>query len=187
MSDVPSGNMLRNCAAPIRDWFRMRFVDLCNFLGVSIGLFREGGLEVSLNHLSFSNGLFKFEVEPTVRDKFLAHIRFGAVQTTSMLYFAWQVGRLRAVVRVTSRAVWIDQGRLLEQLHKAVEGAVMRLPVDASLVAVERCAADALRRTCKQYNSRRPEVIVLVHEYDPRSASSNFTMKHDKGSCNGGV
>eukprot|EP00884_Botryococcus_braunii_P003552 jgi/Botrbrau1/13198/Bobra.0351s0011.1 len=38
--------------------------------------------------------------------------------------------RLRARIRVTTRGMWIDQGRLLEQLHRAADGAVGRLPGD---------------------------------------------------------
>lgn len=48
------------------------------------------------------------------------------------------------------------------------EAAVRRLPGDASLVAVERTVADAIRRACKDFNQRRPDVIVIAHEMDPR-------------------
>ena len=44
----------------------------------------------------------------------------------------------------------------------------MRLPGDASLVAVERAVADAIRRACKDFNQRRPDVVVIAHEMDPR-------------------
>ena len=30
----------------------------------------------------------------------------------------WMAMRLRGRVRITTRALWVDQGRLLEQLHK---------------------------------------------------------------------
>ncbi len=46
--------------------------------------------------------------------------------------------------------------------------AVRRLPQDASLVAVERTVADAIRRACKEFNQRLPDVIVIAHEMDPR-------------------
>ena len=48
------------------------------------------------------------------------------------------------------------------------EAAVKRLPGDASLVAVERTVADAIRRACRDFNQRRPDVIVIAHEMDPR-------------------
>lgn len=72
--------------------------------------------------------------------------------------------RLRARIRVTTRAMWVDSGRLVEELHGAAEDAVARLPGDAHLAAVERVVADALRRTCKAFNQRRPEVVVIAHE-----------------------
>lgn len=48
------------------------------------------------------------------------------------------------------------------------DAAVKRLPGDASLVAVERTVADAIRRSCRDFNQRRPDVIVIAHEMDPR-------------------
>ena len=48
------------------------------------------------------------------------------------------------------------------------DAAVKRLPGDASLVAVERSVADAIRRSCRDFNQRRPDVIVIAHEMDPR-------------------
>ncbi|GAB4818720.1 hypothetical protein N2152v2_005766 [Parachlorella kessleri] len=78
--------------------------------------------------------------------------------------------KLRAKIRVTTRAMWVDSGRLLQQLHAAADAAVSRLPGDANLTAVERVVADAMRRTCKQFNGRRPDVVVIAHEADPRAA-----------------
>ena len=42
------------------------------------------------------------------------------------------------------------------------------LPYEASLVAVERYACETMRKVAKQYNSKFPEVIAIVHEMDPR-------------------
>lgn len=79
---------------------------------------------------------------------------------------------LRAQIRVTTRAMWVDNGRLLEVLHKVSDVAVRRLPQDASLVAVERSVADAIRRACKEFNQRHPDVIVIAHEMDPREGAA---------------
>ena len=43
-----------------------------------------------------------------------------------------------------------------------------RLTYESSLVAVERTVADAIRRGCKDFNNRRPEVVVVAHEKDSR-------------------
>lgn len=80
--------------------------------------------------------------------------------------------RLKAKIRITSRAMWTDNGRLLEQLHGAADSAVGKLPGDAALSAVERVVGDALRRCAKQFNNRRPEVVVIAHEADPRAGAA---------------
>eukprot|EP00891_Asterochloris_glomerata_P002267 jgi/Astpho2/2267/e_gw1.00040.186.1_t len=77
-------------------------------------------------------------------------------------------GGMRARVRVTTRAMWTNRGQLLEDLHKLAEAAVSRLTYESSLVAVERAVADAIRRGCKDFNNRRPEVVVVAHEKDSR-------------------
>src|SRR5690349_21213150 len=62
--------------------------------------------------------------------------------------------RMKARVRVTTRGMWTDQGQMLEHLHRATESAVSRLPVEATLTAVERSVCDALRRAARSYNGR---------------------------------
>jgi beta-CASP RNase J family ribonuclease len=79
--------------------------------------------------------------------------------------------RLKARIRITTRAMWVGGGRLLDEMHGASDAAVSRLPCDASLTAVERTVAEALRRACKQFNSRRPEVVVVAHEADARAGA----------------
>ena len=75
---------------------------------------------------------------------------------------------MRAHIVLTTLGMWTDENRLLAALHKASDEAVARLPVDASLVAVQRAVADAIRRRCKTYNQKRPVVKVIAHENDPR-------------------
>jgi len=60
----------------------------------------------------------------------------------------------------------------VDYLRQVSDVAVRRLPQDASLVAVERSVADAIRRACKEFNQRHPDVIVIAHEMDPRCARS---------------
>lgn len=38
-----------------------------------------------------------------------------------------------------------------------------------SLAAVERKLIGIIRKVCKQFNGRRPEVLVVAHEMDPRA------------------
>ncbi|KAH7622044.1 hypothetical protein Ndes2526B_g02868 [Nannochloris sp. 'desiccata'] len=94
--------------------------------------------------------------------------------------------RLKAKIRITTRAMWTDNGRLLEQLHGAADAAVSKLPGDAALSAVERVVSDALRRSAKQFNNRRPEVIVIAHEADPRAgaaASASAVRRRSSGAA----
>lgn len=56
---------------------------------------------------------------------------------------------------------------------QAADTTVKRMPSDATLVAVERAVANAMRRTCKEFNDRQPDVVVVAHEMDPRSVSAD--------------
>lgn len=85
---------------------------------------------------------------------------------------AWAGARLQATIRLTTRAMWVDKGRLLEVLHRAAQGAISAQPLDCSLSVAERVVADAIRRACKDYNKRSPEVIVIAHEVDPRNGQA---------------
>ena len=79
-------------------------------------------------------------------------------------------GGLRCRCRLTTRGMWTDGGNLLAELHKAAEGVVARQPFDVTLAVVERQVIDAVKRACKTFNSRMPEVIAIAHENDPRAA-----------------
>ena len=48
------------------------------------------------------------------------------------------------------------------------EAAVGALPPESTLAAVEERVAREIRRGCRQYNQKTPEVIVIAHEYDAR-------------------
>ena len=85
--------------------------------------------------------------------------------------------RMRARVRVTTRAMWGDNGRLLERLVVSAERAVARLPPDATLLGVERAVAASLRREARSHNGKVPEVVVVAHEYDPRAAAAVARMR----------
>jgi hypothetical protein len=54
---------------------------------------------------------------------------------------------------------------------QAVHAAVSKLPGDASLGQVERSVIDACGRAARWFNNRRPEVIVVAYEHDPRTAA----------------
>jgi beta-CASP RNase J family ribonuclease len=90
--------------------------------------------------------------------------------------------KLKAKIRITTRAMWTDGGKLLELLHNSAEVAIAKLPGDAALSAVERVVGDSLRRAAKQFNSRRPEVIIIAHEADPRMGAAAGAMAKRRSS-----
>ncbi|CAG9463710.1 unnamed protein product [Pedinophyceae sp. YPF-701] len=79
---------------------------------------------------------------------------------------AWQSARLAGKIRVTTRGMWVDNGRLLQQVYQGADRALTGLPLDTPPVSVERAIADAIRKVCRRFNSRTPEVVVITHEAD---------------------
>lgn len=55
--------------------------------------------------------------------------------------------------------------------EQAVQSAVSKLPADASLGQVERNVMDACVRAARWFNNRKPEVIVVAYDHDPRAGS----------------
>jgi len=118
----------------------------------------------------------------------VAHSGDGASQATAAAAHTAARRRLKSRIRITTRAMWTDGSRLLEQLHTIAETAVGKLPGDAALSAVERVVTDSLRRGCKQFNNRRPDVIVIAHEADPRAgaaAAATARRRLDRSSATG--
>jgi len=75
-----------------------------------------------------------------------------------------------ARVRVISRGLWVDQNRLLDVIHRSAMTAIQKLTADSPVASVDRVVMRAVRASCFRFNKRHPEVIVLVHEEDPKAA-----------------
>ncbi|XP_024538284.1 uncharacterized protein LOC9656142 [Selaginella moellendorffii] len=71
---------------------------------------------------------------------------------------------LRARIRITTRCLWLDQGKLTEALHRAANAAVGSCKQDADLQTVERTVATVLRKVAQKYNNKRPEVVAIATE-----------------------
>lgn len=71
---------------------------------------------------------------------------------------------LHGRIRITTRCMWIDGGRLLDHLRKAAEGALASSWKGSTLPQIERKVATALRKASQKYINRRPEVIVIATE-----------------------
>ncbi|KAH7444747.1 hypothetical protein KP509_02G090000 [Ceratopteris richardii] len=82
----------------------------------------------------------------------------------------WQKGSdgpqngLRGRVKITTRCLWVDRGKLLDALHKAATAALSSLPLDAALGLIEHTVGLALRKVVQKYSNRRPDVIVIASE-----------------------
>ncbi|CAM6097811.1 unnamed protein product [Calypogeia fissa] len=74
---------------------------------------------------------------------------------------------LRGKIRITTRCMWTDGGKLLDHLRKAAEGALASSIQGLTLPQIERKVATALRKACQKYINRRPEVIVIATEGSP--------------------
>jgi len=61
------------------------------------------------------------------------------------------------------------------------EAAISRMDPESSLGLIERHVADVMRRVCKSYNSRRPEVVVIAYEPDPRAVASRLSRTNNSG------
>ena len=53
---------------------------------------------------------------------------------------------LRGVVRITTRGMWIDEGRLLVEIQKAAEQALANVRRNSTIVYIERAVSNEIRK-----------------------------------------
>ncbi|KAG8388085.1 hypothetical protein BUALT_Bualt02G0088500 [Buddleja alternifolia] len=71
---------------------------------------------------------------------------------------------LKGKIRITTRCLWLDKGKLLDALHKAAHAALSSCPVSCPLTHMERTVSEVLRKMVRKYSSKRPEVIAIAIE-----------------------
>ncbi|PKA54785.1 Trihelix transcription factor GT-3a [Apostasia shenzhenica] len=71
---------------------------------------------------------------------------------------------LKGKIRITTRCLWLDKGKLLDALYKAAHAALSSCPVNCPLVHMERIVSEVLRKVVRKYCSRRPDVIAVAVE-----------------------
>ncbi|KAG8379425.1 hypothetical protein BUALT_Bualt07G0087100 [Buddleja alternifolia] len=71
---------------------------------------------------------------------------------------------LKGKIRITTRCLWLDKGKLLDALHKAAHAALSSCPVSCPLAHMERTVSEVLRKMVRKYSSKRPEVIAIATE-----------------------
>lgn len=71
---------------------------------------------------------------------------------------------LKGKIRITTRCLWLDKGKLLDALHKAAHAALSSCPVTCPLAHMERIVSEVLRKLVRKHSSKRPEVIAIATE-----------------------
>lgn len=71
---------------------------------------------------------------------------------------------LKGKIRITTRCLWLDKGKLLDALHKAAHAALSSCPVTCPLAHMERIVSEVIRKMVRKYSSKRPEVIAIAME-----------------------
>ncbi|KAK7282026.1 hypothetical protein RIF29_10500 [Crotalaria pallida] len=71
---------------------------------------------------------------------------------------------LKGKIRITTRCLWLDKGKLLDALHKAAHAALSSCPVSCPLAHMERIVSEVLRKMVRKYSGKRPEVIAIAIE-----------------------
>ncbi|CAN4105350.1 unnamed protein product [Withania somnifera] len=71
---------------------------------------------------------------------------------------------LKGKIRITTRCLWLDKGKLLDALHKAAHAALSSCPLTCPLPHMERTVSEVLRKMVRKYSSKRPEVIAIAFE-----------------------
>eukprot|EP00238_Polyblepharides_amylifera_P002399 CAMPEP_0196596718 /NCGR_PEP_ID=MMETSP1081-20130531/87530_1 /TAXON_ID=36882 /ORGANISM="Pyramimonas amylifera, Strain CCMP720" /LENGTH=779 /DNA_ID=CAMNT_0041921845 /DNA_START=110 /DNA_END=2449 /DNA_ORIENTATION=+ len=71
---------------------------------------------------------------------------------------------LQGVVRITTRGMWNNEGKLLRELQREAEVSLSHIARNATIVFIERAISVQLRKTVKRSCKKRPDVICIAHE-----------------------
>lgn len=71
---------------------------------------------------------------------------------------------LKGKIRITTRCLWLDKGKLLDALYKAAHAALSSCPVNCPLAHMERIVSEVLRKMVRKYSSKRPDIIAVAVE-----------------------
>ncbi|PPR83966.1 hypothetical protein GOBAR_AA36748 [Gossypium barbadense] len=92
---------------------------------------------------------------------------------------------LKGKIRITTRCLWLDKGKLLDALHKAAHAALSSCPVNCPLAHMERTVSEVLRKMVRKYSGKRPEVIAIALE-NPAGVLSDELNEKLSGNSNVG-
>ncbi|WCJ36241.1 Ribonuclease J [Euphorbia peplus] len=71
---------------------------------------------------------------------------------------------IKGKIRITTRCLWLDKGKLLDSLYKAAHAALSSCPVNCPLSHIEKTVSELLRKMVRKYSGKRPEVIAIALE-----------------------
>ncbi|KAK1272146.1 hypothetical protein QJS04_geneDACA014123 [Acorus gramineus] len=71
---------------------------------------------------------------------------------------------IKGNIKITTRCLWLDKGKLLDALYKAAHAALSSCPVNCPLAHMERIVSEVLRKMVRKYSSKKPEVIAIAVE-----------------------
>ncbi|GFZ11943.1 RNA-metabolising metallo-beta-lactamase family protein [Actinidia rufa] len=92
---------------------------------------------------------------------------------------------LKGKIKITTRCLWLDEGKLLDALHKAAHATLSSCPVNCPLAHIERTESEVLRKLVRKYSNKRPEVIVIAVE-NPEAVLSDELNARLSGEPRGG-
>ncbi|KAL9243400.1 hypothetical protein vseg_017293 [Gypsophila vaccaria] len=92
---------------------------------------------------------------------------------------------LKGKIRITTRCLWLDKGKLLDALHKAAHASLSSCPVNCPLSHMERTVAEVLRKVVRKYSGKRPEIIAIATE-NPAAVLSNEVNERLSGKSHAG-
>ncbi|XP_021680997.2 ribonuclease J isoform X1 [Hevea brasiliensis] len=93
---------------------------------------------------------------------------------------------IKGKIRITTRCLWLDKGKLLDALHKAAHAALSSCPVNCPLSHMEKTVSEVLRKMVRKYSGKRPEVIAVAME-NPDGVLSDEIKTRLSGSSHVGV
>lgn len=71
---------------------------------------------------------------------------------------------LKGKIRITTRCLWLDKGKLLDALYKAAHASLSSCPVKCPVAHMEKTVSEVLRKMVRKYSGKRPEVIAIAVE-----------------------
>ncbi|CAN0905947.1 Ribonuclease J [Linum grandiflorum] len=84
---------------------------------------------------------------------------------------------IKGRIRITTRCLWLDKGKLLDALHKAAHAALSSCPLNCPLAHMERTVSEVLRKMVRKYSGKRPEMIVIATENPAGVLSEELSEK----------